>query len=428
MKKILVLLITFFLFTTNAYALNEVNIYMFYKTGCSKCASAEEKLQNLQRYYPNISIYKILESENEPLYNFVINNYNLTRTGLPLVVIGDHAILGYAPGRETTYEKYIRTYSTTEYKNEVGDMTKKTYNKNYSGSLRENPIYMDEDDETVEVEEEVKVKSDNKSGIIDILPILSIGVICGLGALIVLIKIINNHKKNNESFDEDEFLKEMSTGQYYGSYDDPLEIKEPESVTNYSKEKVKKRVLPKNKLNKNEIRNIIPDYDQDLYEDKLFKVYETIQNNLMMDNIKAIKYLVTDEMFKYYALALNTIKTKNQQSVLSNIKLFDSKFVSIKEVKDKIEIVMYLQIKCKNYVLDKTTNNIIKGNYKNLASTYKLVFIKETNREVNEICPNCGSSIINTNRCEYCNTKIDNYSDFVLAKETLIERKVIDGD
>ena len=429
MKKLLVIILTFFLFSANANALNEVNVYFFYKQGCTKCAAAEEKMQSLQRYYPNMSVYKIVESENEKLYNYIIETYELTRTGVPLIVIGDKAIMGYAPGRESTYEKYIRMYSTTAYENKVGQFIAKSYNNNLTGSIKETPVYMDEDIITDETEEDIPIQEKKSDNIMDIIPILVIGLVCGVGALVVLIIIIKKVKKDNESFDENEFLKEVGNDKFYGAYDDPISFDNKQMIiTSKNKNKSKNSLFKKVKLNIEDIKEMIPDYNQELYEDKLFKVYETIQNNLMMDNIKVIKYLVTDEMFIAYALALNTMKAKNQQSVLNNIKLFESNITSIKKVNNKIEIVMYLKIKCKNYVLDRTTNSIIKGNYKNLSSSYRLVFIKELNREIYETCPNCGENIINKDTCEYCNYKLENFSDFVLAKESLIERKVIDGE
>lgn len=131
MKKLSYIVFTLFillLFNTNIYAKeNTVNIYFFHSYTCPHCKSESKLLEELEKTYDNINVYKyeISEDNNTELLSQVGELFNTKITGVPFTVIGEKYYIGYS--EENTKKTFISTieyYSKYKYNDVVGELIK----------------------------------------------------------------------------------------------------------------------------------------------------------------------------------------------------------------------------------------------------------------------------------------------------------------
>lgn len=104
---------------------NIVNIYFFHSRDCSHCNSEIKLLDDLEKRYDNVNIYRyeIHNKENNEIRIKVQDLYKLKGDGVPLTIIGNTPYLGYQ--EETSTLKFIKTieyYSRYGYIDQVGEM------------------------------------------------------------------------------------------------------------------------------------------------------------------------------------------------------------------------------------------------------------------------------------------------------------------
>lgn len=125
-KKIFLIIIILIILPLKVNAKeNLVNIYLFHSNTCSHCKSEIKLLNDLEKKYPNIKIYKyeISNESNQELFNNVLALYNLKTTGVPLTIIGDKVLTGYSEEHsKLTFIKTIEYYSKYGYKDKVADI------------------------------------------------------------------------------------------------------------------------------------------------------------------------------------------------------------------------------------------------------------------------------------------------------------------
>ncbi|MCK5416010.1 hypothetical protein KAI92_01115 [Candidatus Parcubacteria bacterium] len=123
MKKIFLLIIFIFLFSyifISPVKANqpEINLYFFYGDSCPHCAKEEIFLLKLKDKYPNIIINKFEtyhNSENQEFYKQFVKKLNVSRTGVPLLIIEDEYVIGYGSDEITgkKIEEIIKRYLDT---------------------------------------------------------------------------------------------------------------------------------------------------------------------------------------------------------------------------------------------------------------------------------------------------------------------------
>lgn len=104
---------------------NLVNIYFFHSSDCSHCQSEIKFLDQLEKKYNNIKIYRyeIHDTQNNEARINVQKIYNLKNSGVPLTIIGDTAYTGYlAEKSNLLFTKTIEYYSRYGYQDKVGSL------------------------------------------------------------------------------------------------------------------------------------------------------------------------------------------------------------------------------------------------------------------------------------------------------------------
>lgn len=96
---------------------NLVNIYLFYSDTCPHCASEEKVIEELEKKYDNIVVYRyeVGNSENARLLEEVAKIKDTTVTGVPFTVIGDKVYKGFS--ESDSKERFM---ATIEYYSEYG--------------------------------------------------------------------------------------------------------------------------------------------------------------------------------------------------------------------------------------------------------------------------------------------------------------------
>lgn len=125
MKKIIYILILFFVFSLNVRAEeNLVNIYLFHSEDCIHCKSEIEVLNELEDEYSNIRVYKyeVSNKDNSNLFGSVTNLLNARSGGVPFTVIGGKYYNGFNnEDGKRTFVATIEYYSKYGYKDVVGE-------------------------------------------------------------------------------------------------------------------------------------------------------------------------------------------------------------------------------------------------------------------------------------------------------------------
>lgn len=167
------------------------------------------------------------------------------------------------------------------------------------------------------------------------------------------------------------------------------------------------------------------DFLQNAYNNyvKLQKAWSNFDYN-------TLSKLTTNEMFNTYKMQLETLELKKQKNIMSDFEKHYLVIKDIKKLKDKMVVEVVLGVKQRDYVIDLTTNNVIRGDSNVICDVfYQLTFVSyKVNEQTDEKCPNCGAPIsdLKLQRCEYCNSVLaSNASDsWLLAKKQILSQHI----
>ena len=164
------------------------------------------------------------------------------------------------------------------------------------------------------------------------------------------------------------------------------------------------------------------------FKHQAFNIYKDIQEAWMNFDTDTIRKLTTDEIYNMYSSQLETLKLKHQKNIMKNIEYVDAKITNIKLSDDVISVVVFLRVKCLDYVINEKTNKTVRGSDSTrLDIQYLLTFVKsKSNNNETEKCPNCGApvDIVSSATCPYCNsTLVKDASNYVLSKKTCIGQR-----
>lgn len=138
-KKILFILILFVMvFPISVFALNEVNLYLFWGDGCPHCEEEMAFLDELKMRYNNLRIYKYETWYNDDNKNHLKNVrelYGNSNTGVPFTVIGDEYVYGFSSSRKATIEELVRKYSLENYEDKAGTYFNISHSTTLEGEL-----------------------------------------------------------------------------------------------------------------------------------------------------------------------------------------------------------------------------------------------------------------------------------------------------
>lgn len=167
------------------------------------------------------------------------------------------------------------------------------------------------------------------------------------------------------------------------------------------------------------VGDFIPGYDKDKLLAELYQKFIDVQNAWMEFDYEALKKLCTDELYESYKSDLEILKAQNGKNIMNDFNLVNSRIVDIREENEKVVIIIFLEVKFHDYVINVDTNKVTRGNKNTVMDNrYNLVFV--TSKGDTGICPNCGAKI-ESRDCSYCGSHVDSLNkDFVLSSKSRI--------
>lgn len=151
---------------------------------------------------------------------------------------------------------------------------------------------------------------------------------------------------------------------------------------------------------------------------EIFYNFETAYNNL---DYRMMKLLSTEQLYENYHTGISLDLKYGKKKVISNIQkrkviIYELDSTMLKQVAS-----LYIEVSYINYTLDKNGYVILGSRDYPVTEKFEVQFRKEFNRKKLNHCPNCGAAL-NSNKCEYCKTKIKE-SDFRISSiKRIIEK------
>ena len=181
-------------------------------------------------------------------------------------------------------------------------------------------------------------------------------------------------------------------------------------------------------LNNNKLQLL----DVNKYDDKkkleieAFNIYSKIQYAWMNFDEDTIRKYTTDEMYNMYLMQMDTLKIKNQKNIMCDINYLGS-YVENRYEENGVETInIILEISCRDFIIETTTNKIVRGNTDIKRYTYELTFVKTVDNKDIDTCPRCSAPVEGNNSgvCEYCkSTLVSNNYTLTLSKKEMKYQK-----
>lgn len=97
-KQILIFLVMCFVLISSSFAVNEVNLHLFYGQGCPHCSRAIDFLDSLSENYPelNVQMHEIyFDDESRELFMRFCSEVDKSVQGVPTIFIDDKTFVGF---------------------------------------------------------------------------------------------------------------------------------------------------------------------------------------------------------------------------------------------------------------------------------------------------------------------------------------------
>lgn len=130
------------------------------------------------------------------------------------------------------------------------------------------------------------------------------------------------------------------------------------------------------------------------------------------EELKAVRYFMTEEMYDKLVDQKRKFKQDGLEFVTDELMIKDCKLIEYGNWLGKEEIKVLIKARMKEYIIQKNTNVILRGNNKKFnEKDIIMTFLKQNlNEEEGFItnCPNCGAETTQTSlgKCRYCDTLV----------------------
>lgn len=156
---------------------------------------------------------------------------------------------------------------------------------------------------------------------------------------------------------------------------------------------------------------------------KVDNLFIMLYSGIMLGSLERIKHKLSNNLINYYQGLINDLNSRNERQMFDELNVKSTSIMGIYKNSEKYSIEVMLVSRYMDYIVDKNTNKILRGNnsYRVEKNNY-LVFTKRLNAKVEGVtrkCPGCNANIDsnNTGKCPYCGTFYDtaNY-DWILEE------------
>lgn len=152
-------------------------------------------------------------------------------------------------------------------------------------------------------------------------------------------------------------------------------------------------------------------FDVELFKKWCKEIFKCIKLGTE-EEIDAAKHFITEELYARLIHQIKHLEQDNLKFVTEGLAIMDCRLLEYGNWLKKEEIKVLVRAKMKEYIINKSTDEIIRGNNKKFYD--KDIIMTFLKRDVEDEegflknCPNCGAETTNITlgRCRYCNTLI----------------------
>ena len=197
--------------------------------------------------------------------------------------------------------------------------------------------------------------------------------------LIIIIVQFNKHEKKNKHNNKDA------------------------TYTNILLEKIEKKI-------EEEIKKKDNQFDKDKFLAWASDLFIKMQETWTTGDWSQMRLYETNELYEQHLRQIQGYIDRNQMNIMDKISVQSAILADFYQTGDKDILTVIVQSKMLDYIVDKTTGKVLKGDKTTFRyGTYKMEFIRKTgvktSDSINTVqCPNCGAKtqITVSGKCEYC--------------------------
>ena len=128
----------------------------------------------------------------------------------------------------------------------------------------------------------------------------------------------------------------------------------------------------------------------------------------MLDEMDTVKHFISEDIYNMYQSRVDSLNSLGHRQMYDELNVKTSRIRSIEVLDDKYVIIVDLQARYMDYILDLESGNKVSGNDSSRIEVgYTLKFVKDASATVQGMvrrCPGCGSpmDVNNDGKCSYC--------------------------
>lgn len=152
-------------------------------------------------------------------------------------------------------------------------------------------------------------------------------------------------------------------------------------------------------------------FDAELFKKWCKEILKCIKSGTD-EELEAVKYFMTEEMYNKLLFQRKKFEKDGLDFVTEEFVITDCSLLEYGNWLEKEEIKVSVKCKAKEYIIQKSTNRIIRGdNKKFYEKEIVMTFLKQNMKDKEGFitnCPNCGAETIQTalGKCRYCDTLV----------------------
>lgn len=158
-------------------------------------------------------------------------------------------------------------------------------------------------------------------------------------------------------------------------------------------------------------------YVESIFKSKIDNMFVMLHTAIMFEDLTRVDHFINDEVYSRYQLKINELKSNNLRQMYDELNVKSTEIIEAEIVNDKIVVKVLLVSRYMDYILNKTSGQLISGN--NISRIEKENYItvekklKAKELAISRECQSCGASLdINANgKCKYCRS-IFNVEDY----------------
>lgn len=152
-------------------------------------------------------------------------------------------------------------------------------------------------------------------------------------------------------------------------------------------------------------------FNTDLFKKWCIGIFRCIKSGTKQE-LEAVKHFVNESMYNRLIHQIEKFEKDGLEFITEDLLIKDCSFLDYSNWLEKEEIKISIKAKMKEYILQKSTNKVLRGNNKkSYEKEIIMTFLKHNTEDSQGFmnnCPNCGGQLAQTElgKCKYCNTLV----------------------